>query len=141
SVNNNSFDTAFVCAASCRVVYGSSSGTALQSWSPGESAPTTVVSGIEANAEPGRVVTAAYRSDGKLWVAWYDGTTYRYTLGDATGKGGQVLDAGKPVVAAGFTGNAYALNALAVGNDLVLAANWNSSLATNGEALYVNRVA
>jgi hypothetical protein len=141
SVNNNSFDTAFVCAASCRVVYGSSSGTALQSWSPGEAAATTVVSGIEVNAGPGRVVTAAYRSDGKLWVAWWDGSTYRYTLGDATGKGGQALDAGKPVTAAGFNGGAYALNALAVGNELVLATNWNGSLAANGEALFVNRVA
>ena len=93
----------------CRVVYGSGPASAentIVSWAPGEASPTTIAT-VEVNAEPGRVVTAAYRADGKLWVAWWDGKTYRYTLGDATGKGGQVLDAGIPVFASGFSPSAY----------------------------------
>ena len=115
TVYNNSFDTALVCAATCRVVYGGPA-TQIESWAPGESGPT-VIAKVPPNAVAGRVVTAAYRSDGKLWVAWWDRSTYRYTLGDATGKGGQALDAGLPVPAAGFNGNAFALSSLAVGND------------------------
>jgi hypothetical protein len=143
SVYNNSFDTALACAATCRVVYGGGPGAAetqIESWAPGESGPTAIGT-VPATAVAGRVVTAAYRSDGRLWVAWWDGSTYRYTLGDATGKGGQVLDATRPEVAAGFNGNAFALSSLAVGNDLVLAANWNGSLAHDGMATFVNRVA
>ena len=59
---------------------------------------------------PGRAaaasLTAAYRADGRLWVAWFDGKTYRATLGDASGAGGEVQDAGAPK---GTGGGAYAL--------------------------------
>ena len=74
----------------------------------------------------GRVLTAAYRADGRLWVAWCDGKTYRATLGDATGAGGEVQDAGVPK---GSEDGAYALAGMAVGDNLLLAANyaWNAA--------------
>ena len=45
---------------------------------------------------PAASLATAYRADGRLWVAWFDGKTYRATLGDATGAGGEVQDAGVP---------------------------------------------
>ena len=52
------------------------------------------------------MLASAYRADGRLWVAWFDGKTYRATLGDANGAGGEVQDAGTPK---GYEGGAYAL--------------------------------
>ena len=67
------------------------------------------------------MLTTAYRADGRLWVAWFDGKTYRATLGDATGAGGEAQDAGVPK---GTAGGAYALTGMAVGDNLLLAANY-----------------
>ncbi len=129
SSNNNSFGTNLACAATCRVVYGNSpaAGPAntIVSWWPGQ-APTTIANLATTGQGAGRVLATAYRADGRLWVAWFDGKTYRATLGDSTGAGGEVQDAGVPK---GTEGGAYALNGIAVGDNLLLAANyaWNAT--------------
>jgi hypothetical protein len=85
------------------------------------------------------VLAAAYRADGRLWVAWYDGKTYRATLGDANGAGGEVQDAGVPK---GDPDGAYALTGMAVGDNFLLAVDyaWQQS-ATLPFAVFVNTVA
>jgi hypothetical protein len=144
SVYNNSFGSALTCAATCRIVYGISpaAGTTntVVSWWPGASAPTTIASLAGTTQPAGRVLTAAYRADGRLWVAWYDGKTYRATLGDATGAGGEAQDAGVP----NGTGIAtFALAGMAVGDNLLLAANygWKDASDPAPLALFVNTVA
>jgi hypothetical protein len=143
SSNNNSFAVNLACAATCRVVYGNSpaAGPAdtIVSWWPGEAAPTTIANLAGTTQGAGRVLAAAYRADGRLWVAWWDGKTYRATLGDATGAGGIVQDAGVPK---GDPSGAYALVGMAVGDNLLLAANyaWAQS-ATLPFAIFVNTVA
>ena len=90
SSNNNSFGTALACAATCRVVYGNSPAASttdlIVSWWPGQAAPTTIADLAGTGQGAGRVLTAAYRADGRLWVAWFDGKTYRATLGDGDGR-------------------------------------------------------
>jgi hypothetical protein len=143
SSSNNSFAVNLACAATCRVVYGNSpaAGPAdtIVSWWPGQAAPTTIADLAGTGQGAGRVLAAAYRADGRLWVAWYDGKTYRATLGDATGAGGEVQDAGVPK---GPAGGAYALIGMAVGDNFLLAANyaWNPT-ATLPFAVFVNTVA
>jgi hypothetical protein len=142
SSNNNSFGTALACAATCRLVYGNSPAAGptntLVSWWPG-AAPVTIANLAGTTQGAGRVVTSAYRADGRLWIAWYDGTTYRATLGDATGAGGEPQDVGVPK---GTPGGAYGLSSIAVGDNLLLAANyaWQSA-AQLPFALFVNTIA
>lgn len=146
SVNNNSFGTALTCSATCRLVYGDSPPAgptdAVVSWWPGQAAPTTVANLAGTGQSAGRVVTAAYRADGRLWVAWWDSKTYRATLGDATGAGGEAQDAGRPK---GAPNGSYALAGMAVGDNLLLAANyaWKdpSSADENRFAIFLNTIA
>jgi hypothetical protein len=142
SSNNNSFGTNLACAATCRVVYGNSpaAGPAntIVSWWPGQT-PTTIANLAGTSQGAGRVLASAYRADGRLWVAWFDGKTYRATLGDATGAGGEVQDAGVPK---GTEGGAYGLSGIAVGDNLLLAANyaWNAT-GSLPAAIFVNTIA
>ena len=99
---NNGFHLALACAAACRIVYGAQTAPAaplrLASWAPGEGGPTNIGGG--ARLSLGLPLTAAYRADGRLWVAWYDlGTTkgfYAAKLGNAKGAGGTVQNLGRP---------------------------------------------
>jgi hypothetical protein len=121
---NNGFRLALACAATCRIVYGAQSAPTaplrLASWAPGEGAPTNV--GGARNLSLGLPLTAAYRADGRLWVAWHDlGTTrsfYAAKLGNAKGAGGTVQNLGRPAGAA-FVDD-RGLGSVAVGTDLVL---------------------
>jgi hypothetical protein len=143
STNNNSFTTALACAATCRVVYGNSPAGAatdrVVSWWPGATEATIAdLAGTDQGA--GRVLTAAYRADGRLWVAWFDGKSYRAVLGDASGAGGAVQDAGVP---AGSADGAYALTSLSVGDNLLLAVDyaWKAADDPAPYAIFVNTVA
>jgi hypothetical protein len=142
SSNNNSFGANLACAATCRLVYGNSpaAGPAdtIVSWWPGQ-APVTIANLAGTGQSAGRVLATAYRADGRLWVAWFDGKTYRATLGDASGAGGEVQDAGVPK---GSANGAYALTGIAVGDNFLLAANyaWNQT-GTLPFAIFVNTVA
>ena len=142
SSNNNSFSANLACAATCRLVYGNSPAAgpanAIVSWWPGQ-APVTIANLAGTGQSAGRVLAAAYRADGRLWVAWFDGKTYRATLGDANGAGGEVQDAGVPK---GSPNGAYALTGIAVGDNFLLAANyaWNQT-GTLPFAIFVNTVA
>jgi RNA polymerase sigma factor (sigma-70 family) len=86
----------------CRVVYRGQGGRYrghLLSWAPGEGDATVI-------AAPAAVrdYDAAYRSDGRLWVAWYDRGSingklrqgHYLTLGDKRGAGGQINFASQP---------------------------------------------
>jgi hypothetical protein len=124
---NNGFRLALACspgpAGGCRVVYGAQTSAVaplrLASWAPGEAGPTNLGGG--ARLSLGLPLTASYRADGRLWVAWYDlGVTrgsYRAKLGNARGAGGTVQDLGRPH---GFV-DARDLESVALGSDLVLA--------------------
>ena len=144
SAYNNSFGSALTCAATCRLVYGNSPpagpANAVVSWWPGQSAPTTIANLAGSGESAGRVLTAAYRADGRLWTAWFDGKTYRASLGDATGAGGQAQDAGSPK---GAASGAYALAGMAVGDNLLLAANyaWKKAGDPSPFAVFVNTIA
>jgi hypothetical protein len=143
SSNNNSFGAKLTCAATCRVVYGNSppAGPAntIVSWWPGQGAPTTIANLAATGQGAGRVLTAVYRADGRLWIAWFDGKTYRATLGDATGAGGEVQDAGAPK---GSENGAYALAGIAVGDNLLLAVNYAWNQTSNLPfAVFVNTIA
>ncbi|HTI32599.1 MAG TPA: hypothetical protein VL422_02915 [Miltoncostaea sp.] len=119
---NNGNHLALACAAVCRIVYGAeTSPTAdlrLASWSPGEGAPTEVAN--NENLSLGLPLTAGYRADGRLWIAWWDrGTTkpfYAAKLGNAKGAGGTVQNLGLP---AGWVSSGD-LESVAVGTDVVL---------------------
>ena len=139
SPNNNSFRIAFACAVACRAVYGTGAGAGqrLVSWAPGESA-TTAVAAVPPAQGAGRVVTASYRSDGRLWVAWFDGTDYRFTLGDARGAGGTALSAAHPPGTGGS--GSFALNSMAVPDGLLLATNWVQGAVANPYAVWANVV-
>ena len=142
SSSNNSFHINLACAATCRVVYGNSpaAGPAntIVSWWPGQT-PVTIANLATTGQSAGRVLATAYRADGRLWIAWWDGKTYRATLGDATGAGGEVQDAGVPK---GSEGGAYGLVGMAVGENFLLAANyaWNAA-GTLPFAIFVNTIA
>ena len=143
SSNNNSFAVNLACAATCRVIYGNSPAAGpsntIVSWWPGQAAPTTIANLAGSSQGAGRVLASAYRADGRLWVAWFDGKTYRATLGDASGAGGEVQDAGVPK---GTENGAYALVGMAVGDNFLLATNyaWQAT-ATLPFAIFVNTIA
>ena len=141
-VDNNSFGTALACAATCRLVYGDaptgSNTNRLVSWWIGQAAPTQIADFAGSGETAGRVVADAYRSDGRLWIAWWNGKSYSYVLGDATGAGGVVQDAGIPSAAP--TG-ANALTVSPVGDNLLLATTYTSKAGQNAFAVYVNDVA
>lgn len=140
-IDNNSFGVALACGLTCRLVYGdapSGSNTdLLVSWWIGEATPTTVANLAGTGQTAGRVVADAYRSDGRLWVAWWNGKTFVDELGDAKGVGGVVQDDGVP----GQLGGAYALSVAVVGDDLLMATNFNYKAGQNIFAMFVNTVA
>ncbi|MEO9176809.1 MAG: hypothetical protein ABI317_14955 [Gaiellales bacterium] len=139
--NNTSAGVALTCAASCRVVYGiepsGSSTDVIASWWIGESAPTTLVNLAGTGQNAGAVLAARYRSDGKLWVVWWNGKTYSYELGDAKGSGGAVQDAGVP----GPLGGAYGLEIAPVGDNLLMAVDFNYVSGQGTFGIFVNTVA
>jgi hypothetical protein len=140
-IDNNTFPgVALACASTCRVAYGvaptGSSRDDVVTWAPGESAPTTIASLAGTHEGAGRVLAASYRSDGRLWLAWWNGKTYSYVLGDGTGAHGTVQDAGAPLAGGG---NTFALRIKAVGDDLLMVTQFaGSDGALN---MYVNTLA
>ena len=125
---NNGFHLALACspvaAGGCRIVYGAQPTAVtplrIASWAPGEAGPTTIA---KRSLSLGLPLTAAYRADGRLWVAWYEsgvGTGadgYYALLGNAKGTGaGLIQKLGKP---AGFV-QGLDLESTPLGNNLVL---------------------
>jgi hypothetical protein len=140
-IDNNSFGVALACGATCRLVYGNaptaSNTNLLVSWWIGQAAPTTIADMHGSGDTAGRVVDAAYRSDGRLWIAWWNGASYSYVLGDSSGAGGTITDAGLP----GPSKSAYALKVAPVGDNLLMAANYGTKTGVNSYAVFVNDVA
>jgi hypothetical protein len=137
NIDNNAQGTALSCAATCRLVYivepsGAPSGE-LVSWWIGQAAPTKIASLPDTG-----VFSDAYRSDGRLWVAWWNGKSYSYVLGDATGAGGTVQDAGLP---SGGGMGAYAIRIAPAGDNLLMGVNFNYKSGQNIYAVFVNNVA
>jgi hypothetical protein len=124
-----------VCAASCRLVYWllhvPAQGApipSIASWWPSEAQPTPIARLIPTTVTIPSL-TAAYRSDGRLWVAWYDargypsqppGVGYYASLGDGRGAGGKPFFIGQPPPAAPGA-DSHALESVAIGKNLVLA--------------------
>jgi hypothetical protein len=139
--NNTLVGVALACASTCRVVYGvAPTGTTrddIVSWAPGEALPTTIASLAGTGVGAGRVLAAAYRADGRLWTAWWNGKTYAYELGDATGAKGTLQDAGSPTPG----GDTYALRIAAVGDDLLMVTDHQSATAPYPLHMFVNTVA
>lgn len=131
---NTSVTLPIACGPTCRVVYtsGPLNATRIESWAPGESAPTTVFAG-NGNDLPGSPV-AAYTADGRLWVSWIktDGAQVYAELGDSRGAGGIPLLLQTPYHA-GIPG----LSALTtVGNRLVLVTDWLNASNASGETAF-----
>jgi hypothetical protein len=96
---NNGFHLALACspvaAGGCRIVYAAQptaiAPLRIASWASGEAGPTTIVTRTLSLGIP---LTASYRADGKLWVAWYEpgistgADGYFALLGNAKGAGG-----------------------------------------------------
>ena len=137
NIDNNAQGTALSCAATCRLVYAvepsGASSAELASWWIGQAAPTKIASMPDTG-----VFADAYRSDGRLWVAWWNGKSYSYVLGDATGAGGTVQDAGLP---SGGGAGAYAIRIAPVGDNLLMGVNFNYKSGQNIYAVFVNDVA
>ena len=128
AANNRVDQTTLACATACRLVYQGTAASGetdgrLLSWTVGEAAPIVITTGLTHT----EYWTAAYRTDGRLWVAWdgpiaEGGNAFFAKLGDANGAGGGVLSAGRPPADA--TGGASSLSGIAVGQNVVLAAMW-----------------
>lgn len=134
SIDNSGLHIAFACGPQqCRIVYHETGANDLDtgrilSWSPTGGGPVTAVGG----ADPASNMDAAYRADGKLWIAWYGRSgagSYRYTLGDATGAGGAVGDLGTPPRTSLSSG--YGISTVDVGGNLALVTNWAQKDAEN----------
>jgi hypothetical protein len=124
--------------AGCRVVYLSTDGTKLLSWAPGESAPTTIVTAGK-DARIG-AFHAAYKADGRLWVAWVlrpgvGDPTVQFTLGDVRG-------AGQPTypVSLQKLDTPYHLRLQPVGDALLLVGNFTTPGGTAGSSQWANLV-
>jgi hypothetical protein len=129
---NNQNRLALTCsplaAGGCRIAFAAQTSAVaplrVASWAPGEGAPTTVATpdlGLSAT------ITAAYRADGRLWVAWYaQGVTsavgYYATLGNVRGVGGDRTKLGRP---AGLV-QALDLESTILGDNLVLVGTVNT---------------
>lgn len=131
SVSNNTSHLALACGpVSCRIAYLQQSTPAgaqrVVTWAPGEAAPTAVTPPLSIGVNGN--LAAAFRADGRLWVAWYDpGATsaqagYYASLGNAKGAGGERQNLKRP---AGFVDDGD-LEAAALGDNLVLVGTVNT---------------
>ncbi len=124
-ISNAMLRLALACGpADCRLAYhqsnanGTDSGRIL-TWAAGETAATVAVSG----GDPGSNLDAAYRPDGRLWIAWYDRSrtgapSYLVTLGNARGAGGAVRSLGVPARPASYS--AGGISAVDAGGNLAI---------------------
>lgn len=76
-------------AAGCRVVYKAHLGSRIVSFTPHDGAPHVLVNAVAGIALG--AVAAAYRTDGRLWLAWianpnFDRPSLRFTLSGSTGR-------------------------------------------------------
>ena len=115
------------CAKECRLLFINpvSGGEQIVSWGPGESEATAVSPGIlNDHPQAPQSIVAAYTSDGRLWVAYYDAESRRYfaKLGDVLGKNGQLVELQK---VGGFDDTGAAA-AATIGNRLVLTSDWRN---------------
>jgi hypothetical protein len=125
-------------AAGCRVLYLAGDQKRLLSWAPGEAAPTAVVT---VGKEDGiGAFHAAYRADGRLWVAWIlrpgvGDPTAQFTLGDARG-------AGQPAypVALQKLGTPYHLRLQPVGENLLMVGTFQDTDQSAGTAQWADLV-
>jgi hypothetical protein len=118
-------------AAGCSVVYEAPDQHHLLSWSPGETAPTTVVT-IATDSSLG-AWHAAYRADGRLWVGWIlrpavGQPLLQFTLGDVRGAGGPAYP-----VSLQQLDPPYHLRLQPVGNNLLLIGNFGSANAGSAQ--------
>ena len=131
TVSNNTAHLALACGpATCRIAYLAQATPGgpqrIVSWAPGESAPTTIATGLGIGVNG--TLAAAIRPDGRMWTAWYDpgvtsaSTGFYATLGNAKGVGGQKTRIGRP---AGFL-QVGDLEAALLGDNLVLVGTMNT---------------
>ncbi len=112
----------------CRLVYHQTGANGtdtnrILTWAPGDAAPTPALTSVDAGAN----LAAAYRGDGRLWIAWYDRSgngAYRATLGDAHGRGGVTQSLGLPPH--GQDHSPGAISAVDAGGNLAIVTNFES---------------
>ncbi len=131
TIDDLSAQPALACAAVCRLVYqDTGSPTQLDSWTPGQARPTAIATDRLAFSDP----TAAYTTDGRLWVTWEEphSGVLLAKLGDATGAGGS------PILTQTPPGYKTALNTASAvnGTQLVLATNWQADSSTPATAVF-----
>ncbi len=142
---NNGFHLALACSpvagGRCRIAYAAQpTATAplrVATWARGEATPTTIATADLSLSPP---LTAAYRADGRLWVAWHDpglsggAAGFSATLGNTRGAGGTTASIGQP---AGLV-QALDLESTTLGDNLVLVGTVNTGAPR--AALWTNLV-
>ncbi len=131
TIDNLTAQPALACAAVCRLVYqDTNTNTKLESWTPGRVGPTVIASDSKGFSDP----TAAYTTDGRLWITWAEphSAVLLAKLGDATGAGGSPIRTLTP------SGYSTALNTAATirGAQLVLVTNWQTDHGTPATAVF-----
>jgi hypothetical protein len=141
TISNNGSRVALVCnpaGPGCRMVFQTSDTSAIASWAPGEAAPTTIVKhGAE---DTFGALHAAYKADGKLWVAWtlrkgIGDPIVQFTLGDAKGAGA----ADYPVDLQKL-GSPYHLRVQPIGDTILLVGNFATPGGTSGSSQWADLV-
>jgi hypothetical protein len=138
-IGNSGSRIALVCnpaAAGCRVVYRSQDELHLLSWAPGEPSATSVVAAAKGSSLG--AFHAAYKADGRLWVAWairpgVGDPTVQFTLGDVRGAGSPAYP-----VSLQKLDTPYHLRLQPIGDNLLLIGNFGSVSA--GSAQWANLV-
>jgi von Willebrand factor type D domain len=135
TIDNNTAQPALACATVCRLVYqDTSTPTQLDSWTPGQARPVAIASDRLGFSDP----TAAYNTDGRLWVTWTEphSRVLLAKLGNATGAGGN------PILTQTPPGYKTALNTASAvnGTQLVLATNWQADSNTPATAVFATLI-
>ena len=141
TIDNNGSRAALVCnpvAAGCRLVFKTTDAKSIASWAPGEPSPTMIRTLGPDDRLGG--FHAAYKADGRLWVAWMvakgiGDPIAEFTLGDAKGAGSASYPVGLQKL-----GTSYHLRLQPVGDALLLVGNFTTPGGNSGSSQWADLV-
>ena len=129
--DNLTAQPALACAAACRLIYADTGKSSqLDSWTPGQTRPTAIANDSRGFSDP----TAAYTTDGRLWVTWaepHSGRLFAMLQGAAGAGGAPILTPTPP----GY-GTALNTASTVAGTQLVLATNWQANSHNSTTAVF-----
>ncbi len=141
TVQNNGSRVPLVCnplAAGCRMVFTTTDAKSIASWAPGEPSPT-VITTLGRDDRLG-AFHAAYKPDGRLWVAWMvakglGDPIAQFTLGDARGAGSPTYPVGLQKL-----GTPYHLRLQPVGDALLMVGLFTTPGGNSGGSQWADLV-